>query len=180
MMRTRALRRVLPRVRIDGVDWPVLGAQVALVERERVLVQFRPWPPGWELPGGHCEAGEDPAVTAAREAEEETGYRIRIDGVVGVYTWAGLRTVGDVLYLASVAGGSPRRSLEAWASRFVTPETLPRTLFPWMRQRIIDALTVAAGDAPVHRIQPVTAYHVAAFSTAWLRAPLDRLQRHRS
>ncbi|WP_313047547.1 NUDIX domain-containing protein [Nonomuraea jabiensis] len=30
---------------------------------------------GWELPGGLVEAGEDPMVTAAREVEEETGYR---------------------------------------------------------------------------------------------------------
>jgi len=168
-----------PLVAVDGVDWPVLGAQVAVVERGHVLVQFRPWPPGWELPGGHCEHGEDPALTAAREAEEETGYRIHIDGLVGVYTWAGLRTVGDVLYLARVSGGSSRRSLEAWASRFVTPSTLPRTLFPWMRQRITDALAAADGAPAVHRVQPVTAYHVAAFATAWLRAPLDRLQGRR-
>ncbi len=58
---------------INGVEWPVEGAQVAIVERGRVLLQFRPWPPGWELPGGHVEPGEDPAVTGARETEEETG-----------------------------------------------------------------------------------------------------------
>ena len=62
-------------VLIDGVEWTVEGAQVAIVERGRVLLQFRPWPPGWELPGGHCEPGEDPAVTAARETEEETGLQ---------------------------------------------------------------------------------------------------------
>jgi 8-oxo-dGTP pyrophosphatase MutT (NUDIX family) len=51
---------------IDGVEWPVQGAQVAIVQRGRVLLQFRPWPPGWELPGGHVDPGEEPAVTAAR------------------------------------------------------------------------------------------------------------------
>lgn len=29
----------------------------------------------WELPGGIVENGEDPAIAAAREAEEETGFR---------------------------------------------------------------------------------------------------------
>jgi 8-oxo-dGTP pyrophosphatase MutT (NUDIX family) len=31
----------------------------------------------WELPGGYVEPDEDPAVTAAREVEEETGWRPR-------------------------------------------------------------------------------------------------------
>lgn len=29
----------------------------------------------WELPGGYIDEGEDPAACAAREAEEETGWR---------------------------------------------------------------------------------------------------------
>ena len=167
---------MIARVAIDGIAWPVLGAQVAVVREGRVLVQFRPWPPGWELPGGHCETGESPAATAAREAEEETGSRVRITGLAGVYSWSGLRTVGDVLYLGEVTGGGPRRSIEAWASRFVASDDLPRTLFPWLRQRISDALDAWRGAPPVHRVQPVTVHHVAAFATAWTRVPIDRLR----
>lgn len=168
------------RVEVEGIAWPVLGAQVAVIDEGRVLLQFRPFPPGWELPGGHCEDGEDPAVTAAREAEEETGYRIRITGLAGVYTWYGLRTVGDVLFVGAVEGGTARRSIEAWAIRFAAPELLPRTLFPWLRRRILDALGAAAGAPPVHRVQPVTLYQVAAFGTDWMRAPVDALRRRRS
>ena len=165
------------RVEIDGIAWPVLGAQVAIVRDGRVLVQFRPFPPGWELPGGHCEDGEDPALTAAREAEEETGYRVRVTRLTGVYTWAGLRRIGDVLYVGEVVGGAPRRSIEAVATRFVAPDALPRTLFPWYRRRILDAFSAAQGAAPVHRVQPVTPYHVLGFATDWLRTPLDALRR---
>jgi 8-oxo-dGTP pyrophosphatase MutT (NUDIX family) len=164
---------------IDGVEWPVEGAQVAIVRRGRVLVQFRPWPPGWELPGGHLEPGEDPAVTAAREVAEETGYIVRITGLVGVYSWRGLRSAGDVVYLGEVIGGAPRRSLEAWAFRMVSPERLPRTAFPWIRDRVRDAVDVAGGGASVHRVQPVTIRHVLGFATAWLHTPFDRLMGRR-
>jgi 8-oxo-dGTP pyrophosphatase MutT (NUDIX family) len=170
----------LATVPIDGVPWQVIGAQVAVLDdSRRVLLQFRPWPPGWELPGGHCESDEDPAEAARREAEEETGYHITIDRLVGVYTWAGLRSAGDALYLASVSGGAPRRSLEAWTSKFFSADALPHTAFPWLQQRIGDALAVADGGDAVHRVQPVTVHHVLLFGTAWMRAPLDRLRRLR-
>ena len=164
---------------IDGVEWPIQGAQVAIVQRGRVLLQFRPWPPGWELPGGHVDPGEEPAVTAAREVTEETGYVVRIAGIVGVYSWQGLRSAGDVVFLGEVIGGAPRRSLEAWSLRMRAPDQLPRTVFPWVRDRVRDAVDVAAGAPPVRRVQPVTLRHVLGFATAWLHAPVDRLLHHR-
>ena len=39
----------------------------------------------WDLPGGFCEYGEDPAVTAARETLEETGAEVTIDRLLGVW-----------------------------------------------------------------------------------------------
>jgi len=164
---------------VNGVEWPVEGAQVAIVERGRVLLQLRPWPPGWELPGGHCERGEDPAVTGARETEEETGYQVRIAGIVGVYSWRGLRSAGDVVYLGQVIGGAPGRSIESWSLRMCAPDALPRTVFPWIRERVRDAVDVANGAGPVHRVQPVTIRHVLGFATAWLRTPFDTVMRRR-
>jgi 8-oxo-dGTP pyrophosphatase MutT (NUDIX family) len=55
------------------------GTHVLLMWRHRFVPDV--W--NWELPGGLVEDGEDPAVTAAREVEEETGYRPRtLDHVV--------------------------------------------------------------------------------------------------
>jgi 8-oxo-dGTP pyrophosphatase MutT (NUDIX family) len=166
-------------VTVDGIAWPVQGAQVAVLDAGRVLLQLRPWLPGWELPGGHCEPNEDPRAAAAREVEEETGYRIGIRALVGVYTWAGLRSAGDVLFLGAIEGGQARRSLEAWSSRMVPVEHLPRTAFPWVQQRVRDAVACAQGMPPVHRVQPVTLRHVVMFSTAWMLAPVDRWQKRR-
>lgn len=61
--------------------WRVRKAAVMAVldDRDRVLMMWRHrfiidrWV--WELPGGYVDSDEDPAVSAAREVEEETGWR---------------------------------------------------------------------------------------------------------
>ena len=49
------------------------GKKVLLSWRHRFVPDV--W--NWELPGGLIDPGEQPSVTAAREVEEETGYRPR-------------------------------------------------------------------------------------------------------
>jgi len=65
-----------PRVVIESPDWvnviPVTrDGQVVLIRQFR----FGVWANTLEIPGGMTEPGEDPAAAAARELEEETGYR---------------------------------------------------------------------------------------------------------
>jgi 8-oxo-dGTP pyrophosphatase MutT (NUDIX family) len=82
------------------------GGRILMLWRHRFAVDQ--W--GYELLGGIVEAGEDPAQTAAREAEEESGWRptgtpehlIRfepmpgmINGPVDVYMWRAAEKVGE-------------------------------------------------------------------------------------
>jgi 8-oxo-dGTP pyrophosphatase MutT (NUDIX family) len=93
---------------------------VVLDEHDRVLMLWRhrfatdEW--GWELPGGIANADEDPARTAAREVEEETGWRpTKPDHLVSFQPMPGMVDTPHSVYLArgAVRVGSPTDLEEA-------------------------------------------------------------------
>lgn len=59
------------RLRKGSIVAVVQGSKVLMMWRHRFVIDR--WV--WELPGGYVDEAEDPAVTAAREVEEETGWR---------------------------------------------------------------------------------------------------------
>ena len=48
---------------------------------DRFLMVYNPKRKGWEMPGGHVEAGESIISAAKREFAEEAGYDIDVIGV---------------------------------------------------------------------------------------------------
>jgi 8-oxo-dGTP pyrophosphatase MutT (NUDIX family) len=157
----------------------VVGAQAVIVDdRGRVLLQLRPWPPGWEPPGGHVAAGEDPALTVVRETQEECGLEIAIERLTGVYHFRGIRVGIDQTFRAHPVGGDLRPTREALRLIWVEPEELPRALFPWYRQRIWDALAVP-GPQPFERSQPVGFGHVLRHGAALSSEAAAALARRR-
>jgi len=58
----------------------------------------------WELPGGYVDPDEDPALTAAREVEEETGWRPRNMRLVSTFQpLAGTADFENLVYVADGA-----------------------------------------------------------------------------
>jgi 8-oxo-dGDP phosphatase len=58
----------------------------------------------WELPGGYVDPDEDPAVTAAREVEEETGWRPRsVQPLVSLQPSVGTTDAENLLFVSNGA-----------------------------------------------------------------------------
>lgn len=89
------------------------GTHLLMIKRHRFIDNS--W--GWEVPVGIVESGEDPMVAAAREAEEETGWRpgplrrlLRFQPAIGiadtpheVFFTLGAEQIGDPTDLTEAA-----------------------------------------------------------------------------
>ncbi len=64
----------------------ILGVRVLVIRDDRVLLLRHSYREGWFLPGGTPEAGESLAVTARREAREETGVKVDEVKPLGIYS----------------------------------------------------------------------------------------------
>jgi len=86
----------MPRVALTVV-LDDAGERVLLIWRHRFILDR--WV--WELPGGYVDPGEDGPAAAAREVEEETGYRPRSIGhVLTFQPMTGTADSPHELYLA--------------------------------------------------------------------------------
>ncbi|MEK8145626.1 NUDIX hydrolase [Streptomyces sp. M10(2022)] len=106
---------------------PSAAIVVAVDEDDRVLMMWRHrfvadlW--GWELPGGLVDEGEDPALTAARELEEETGYRAgRVEPLLTYQPMAGMVDAPHHVYLGRDVHrvGKPVDANEAGRTQWMT------------------------------------------------------------
>ena len=95
----------------------------------RVVLVRRAIEPGyglWVFPGGYVDRGEEVTAAAIREAKEEAGLEVRLDGLVNIYSYPG-RPLVVIVYAATALGGelcSDDECLEAgWFFRNEIPWT---------------------------------------------------------
>jgi ADP-ribose pyrophosphatase YjhB (NUDIX family) len=104
-----------------------VSAAVQIVRENGLLLVQRgiePWKGTWCMPAGYLEVDEDPRECAAREALEETGYKVRIGELVGLYTYEDdPRGNGIVLlYSGEIIGGKIKKNHEMLQVKFLSAE----------------------------------------------------------
>jgi len=116
-----------------------IGAFVVLFDQKgRVLLCHRRDLDIWNLPGGSVESGELPNEAAVRETKEETGLKVKIQGLVGVY---GKPHKDELVFVFTgrVIGGKLKTTNESDGCVYFKIRKIPENTIPKHKERILDA-----------------------------------------
>ncbi len=104
---------------------------VIITDREIVLVKRakEPFKDHWALPGGFVEYGETVYAAVQREVMEETGLRVEVKSLIGVYSDPHRDPRGHTVSIAflaeintgSLSGGSDAREACLWPLTALPP-----------------------------------------------------------
>ena len=125
------------------LDPKVVAGVIAAIDGRVVMVR-RNMEPGigrWTFPAGFVDRGESVEEAAVREMEEESGLKVRLNGLVGVYSKTG-EAIILVVYSGDVVRGMLAVGPEAQDAGLFDPRELPPLAFErdtaimadWMRR----------------------------------------------
>lgn len=109
---------------------PYPSTAVVVVDDDAVLMMWRHrfttdrW--GWEIPAGRCEAGETPEISAIRETEEETGYKVSVEPLLTINPMNGISSHETHIFV----GADPVRTGEPDPAEAAKVEWLPLNEIP--------------------------------------------------
>ena len=93
--------------------------QVVLVKRA-----IEPGYGKWVFPGGYVDRGELVQRAAVREAREECGLDVRLDGLVDIYSYSGGTPI-VIVFAASLVGGDLAVDEEGLEAGWFAPGDVP-------------------------------------------------------
>ena len=128
---------------------PTVDVVILLPGDRVVLIERRNPPPGWALPGGFVDEGEEIGKACLREAKEETSLDVEL--VSQLFTYSDPRrdprkhTVSTVYACRAAPGAEPRGADDALEARWFSESEVPwgelcfdhgqilRDYFHWVR-----------------------------------------------
>ncbi len=129
---------------------PVLVVGSVCLHQGRVLLCRRAIAPRkglWTIPAGFLELGESPEEGAVREAFEEARARIRILGLLAVYS---VRRIGQIqlIYLSRLAAPGFAPGPESLEVELFEPDRIPwqELAFPTVHWALRRAMALGEGD----------------------------------
>jgi len=135
-----------------------LSVSAVVWREQRILLMRRADNGCWGLPGGYVEPGESVAEAAAREVLEETGERVALGRLIGVYSDPArqvieypdgrrVQAVNLCFEAVSLGRDQPTTPEETLETGYFRPDGLPEPFVPIHAVRVDDAL--AGGEAVI-------------------------------
>ncbi len=106
---------------------PKVAVGTIVVAEDRLVLVRRAIEPGyglWVFPGGYVDRGESVQAAAVREAKEEAGLDVRIDGLLNIYSYAH-RSLIVIVYGATAIGGELCADEECLEARLFDRHEIP-------------------------------------------------------
>lgn len=114
------LKNILRKKEKKEYKIPSLSVDIIIEYPDNSLILIRrknhPFKEMWALPGGFVEYGETTEKAAIREVEEETGLKVKLNKILGVYSDPKRDPRGhtvSIVYIATPTGGNLKASDDA-------------------------------------------------------------------
>lgn len=114
-----------------GYATPKVDVRSAVIKDGQILLVQEEQDKRWAMPGGWADVGDTPSEVAIRETWEESGYKIKLKKLIGV--WDANRRgkpleffhAFKIIFLAEVIGGEAKTSFETLDVQFFDFDNLP-------------------------------------------------------
>ena len=109
------------------MDPKVAVGTIIRARDDRLVLVRRAIEPGyglWVFPGGYVDRGEEITEAALREAREECGLEVRLDGLINIYSYRGRAPI-IIVSAATAVGGELCNDEECLEARLFREDEIP-------------------------------------------------------
>jgi ADP-ribose pyrophosphatase YjhB (NUDIX family) len=135
----------------SGYATPKIDVRGAVIRDGKILLVREKADGRWAMPGGWGDIGDAPAAMVAREVWEESGFRVSVDKLVGVYDANRFQPlefyhVYKLVFMCAITSGEATTSIETLDVDFFELDNLPPLSENRTNKRILDEVFAHAAQ----------------------------------